>query len=130
MSDSLSDVSIGGLNLGLDALPAPLALSLAKLPVGLVLLGVNAATQLACISGVNILSANASAVTVTIVLNIRKLVSFVFSTWLFGHELSGLMALGAGLVFGSGALYGWETSWRIPQQRKRSQGSEKEKKAI
>ena len=102
------------LNLGSDGLGKVVQ----NLPVGLALVGVNALTQLACISGVNVLSANASAVTVTIVLNIRKLVSFVFSTWIFGHQLGGLMMLGAGIVFGSGALYGWETSWRLPQKRK------------
>ena len=90
-----------------------------SLPRGLVFLLINALTQLACISGVNLLSAQSSAVTVTIVLNIRKLVSFIFSTILFGHQLSGKMVLGSTLVFGSGALYGWETSWRLPQLRKR-----------
>lgn len=75
-------------------------------------------TQLLCITGVNLLSAQASAVTVTIVLNVRKLVSFVASTIMFGHSLSGMMCLGAGLVFGAGALYGWETSYRIPSAAK------------
>ncbi|KAF2226549.1 UAA transporter [Elsinoe ampelina] len=88
-------------------------------PSGVFFLAVNAATQLACISGVNLLSSRSSAVTVTIVLNVRKLVSFIFSTWLFGHVLSGRMMVGAGLVFGSGALYGWETSWRVPRERRR-----------
>jgi len=95
---------------------------LAKIPEGLALLALNAMTQLACISGVNLLSASASAVTVTIVLNIRKLVSFVFSTLVFGHELSGMMMVGAAMVFGSGALYGWETNWRIPQKKKAAEG--------
>ncbi|WPG97987.1 UAA transporter [Acrodontium crateriforme] len=93
--------------------------ALETLPSGVLFLLVNALTQLACISGVNLLSAKSSAVTVTIVLNIRKLVSFIFSTILFGHQLSPKMVLGSALVFGSGALYGWETSWRLPQQRKR-----------
>lgn len=88
-------------------------------PQGIVFLLINAITQLACISGVNLLSSRSSAVTVTIVLNIRKLVSFIFSTILFGHQLSGKMVFGSTLVFGSGALYGWETSWRLPQQRKK-----------
>lgn len=92
-----------------------------QIPQGLLFLSINAVTQLACISGVNLLSAKTSAVTVTIVLNIRKLVSFIFSTILFGHELSGKMILGSVLVFGSGALYGWETSWRLPQKRNRQQ---------
>jgi len=101
------------------------------LPQGVFYLLINAATQLACISGVNLLSAKSSAVTVTIVLNIRKLVSFILSTILFGHQLSGKMAMGAALVFGSGALYGWETSWRLPQERRRkaAEGDVQEKKA-
>jgi dolichyl-phosphate-mannose-protein mannosyltransferase len=32
--------------------------------------------------------------------------------------MSGLMKVGAAMVFGAGALYGWETSYRIPQQKK------------
>lgn len=88
------------------------------IPKGILLLFTNAVTQLACISGVNLLSAKSSAVTVTIVLNIRKLVSFIMSTLLFGHQLDTMMILGATLVFGSGALYGYETSWRIPMRKK------------
>lgn len=95
-----------------------LCTSLETIPSGVLFLFTNAVTQLVCISGVNLLSAKSSAVTVTIVLNIRKLVSFILSTLFFGHELSGKMVLGSTLVFGSGALYGWETSWRLPQQKK------------
>lgn len=89
------------------------------MPRGVLFLLLNACAQLACISGVNLLSAKSSAVTVTIVLNIRKLVSFILSTILFGHELSPMMMLGSALVFGSGALYGWETSWRLPNERRK-----------
>lgn len=89
-----------------------------RTPQGVLFLLINSITQLACISGVNLLSSKSSAVTVTIVLNIRKLVSFIFSTILFGHHLSNKMMIGSALVFGSGALYGWETSWRLPQERK------------
>ena len=92
---------------------------LENVPQGIFFLMVNTMTQIVCISGVNLLSAKSSAVTVTIVLNIRKLVSFILSTILFGHELSGKMILGSTIVFGSGALYGYETSWRLPRQRKR-----------
>ncbi|KAH9826646.1 UDP-N-acetylglucosamine transporter yea4-like [Teratosphaeria destructans] len=90
-----------------------------SLPRGVLFLLVNAVTQLACISGVNLLAAKSSAVTVTIVLNVRKLVSFIFSTILFGHHLSAKMILGSALVFGSGALYGWESTWRLPRERRR-----------
>lgn len=100
-------------------------------PRGLVFLMANAMTQLLCISGVNILCARASAVTVTIVLNIRKLVSFILSTWLFGHHLGGMMMLGAALVFGSGALYGWETSWRLPGKKAKShEGASTKKRGL
>ena len=92
-----------------------------SLPRGVLFLLANALTQLVCISGVNLLSSKSSAVTVTIMLNIRKLVSFIFSTILFGHHLSGLMIVGSALVFGSGALYGWETSWRLPQKRRQQE---------
>ena len=100
-------------------LPSSLGLALPTLPLpaSVVYLAVNSITQLLCITGVNMLSAKCSAVTVTIVLNIRKLVSFILSVWLFGNPMSGLMMFGAGLVFGSGALYGWETSWRLRRKR-------------
>jgi UDP-xylose/UDP-N-acetylglucosamine transporter B4 len=88
-------------------------------PRGILFLVTNAITQLSCISGVSLLAAQSSAVTVTIVLNIRKLVSFILSTLLFGHVMNAKMVLGATLVFGSGALYGWETSWRLPRARRR-----------
>lgn len=107
-----------------DSLPV---LKSANLPQGIAFLLLNSATQIACITGVNLLSAQASAVTVTIVLNVRKLVSFVASTVLFGHSLSGMMMLGAALVFGAGALYGWETSYRLPMTKKQQKGG-KEKK--
>ncbi len=109
----------------------PLALSLSRaeeLPFGVqkllistprsvVMLLVNAGMQLMCISGVNLLSAKTSSLTVTIVLNVRKLVSFILSIYLFGNHLSNRMVLGATLVFGAGALYGWETSVGIKRRR-------------
>ena len=111
----------GGIPFVLDAQPALRTL----VPAGLVqtmhehrpsqaflLLLLNAATQVVCISGVNRLSAATSAVTVTVVLNIRKLVSFLLSCVIFGNEVDPLMATGAGIVFASGALYGWDSSHR------------------
>jgi dolichyl-phosphate-mannose-protein mannosyltransferase len=92
--------------------------ALASTSQHVIYLTANAITQLLCITGVNILSANTSAVTVTIVLNIRKLVSFLLSIWIFGNQMGGLMKVGAAMVFGAGALYGWETTYRIPQQKK------------
>ena len=92
------------------------------IPQSILLLLVNAFTQLLCISGVYLLSARSSAVTVTVVLNVRKLVSFMFSIWLFGNELSGLMVVGAVLVFGAGALYGWETTVGINRRKMNGTG--------
>ncbi|KAF5849736.1 hypothetical protein GGP41_005208 [Bipolaris sorokiniana] len=108
------------------SLPPLVSTILASTSQHIIYLTANALTQLLCITGVNMLSANTSAVTVTIVLNIRKLVSFLLSIWLFGNHMSGLMKVGAAMVFGAGALYGWETTYRIPQQRKRE--AEKQKK--
>jgi dolichyl-phosphate-mannose-protein mannosyltransferase len=48
------------------------------------------------------------------------------SIWIFGNQMGGLMKVGAAMVFGAGALYGYETSYRIPQQKKLA--AEKQKK--
>ncbi|KAI9709225.1 MAG: golgi uridine diphosphate-N- acetylglucosamine transporter [Chrysothrix sp. TS-e1954] len=76
----------------------------------ILLLLLNSITQVVCISGVNRLSAQTTAVTVTVVLNIRKLVSFLLSCAIFGNTISGTMAVGAVIVFASGTLYGWDSS--------------------
>jgi len=108
-------------------LPPSLNKALASTSQHVIYLTANAITQLLCITGVNILSANTSAVTVTIVLNIRKLVSFLLSIWIFGNQMGGMMKVGAAMVFGAGALYGYETSWRIPQRKKMEAGKGKKK---
>jgi dolichyl-phosphate-mannose-protein mannosyltransferase len=108
-------------------LPPTVNKALASTSQHVIYLTANAITQLLCITGVNILSANTSAVTVTIVLNIRKLVSFLLSIWLFGNQMGGLMKIGAAMVFGAGALYGWETTYKIPQRKKAAK--EQSKKA-
>ncbi|KAG9204139.1 hypothetical protein B5807_00896 [Epicoccum nigrum] len=107
------------------ALPPTLVKLIASTSQHVVYLLANAITQLLCITGVNILSANTSAVTVTIVLNIRKLVSFMLSIWLFGNQMGDLMKVGAVMVFGAGALYGYETTYRIPQKKKMQAVKEK-----
>jgi dolichyl-phosphate-mannose-protein mannosyltransferase len=107
-------------------LPPTAIKALASTSQHVIFLTANAVTQLLCITGVNILSANTSAVTVTIVLNIRKLVSFLLSIWIFGNQMTGLMKIGAAMVFGAGALYGWETTYKIPQKKKAA-AAEKEK---
>lgn len=91
----------------LQNLPADLLdkLSHFYLPSQLVYLALNVLTQYACIRGVNLLAAASSALTVTIVLNVRKLVSLLLSIWLFGNRLSPGTLVGACLVFFAGGLY-------------------------
>jgi solute carrier family 35 (UDP-xylose/UDP-N-acetylglucosamine transporter), member B4 len=74
-------------------------------PIQVAYLMANVLTQYACIRGVNLLAAVSSALTVTIVLNIRKLVSLLLSIWLFGNRLAPGTLVGAVVVFGAGALY-------------------------
>lgn len=76
-----------------------------RMPGQLLYLATNVLTQYACIRGVNLLAAASSALTVTIILNIRKLVSLLLSIWLFGNSLAQGTLIGAIVVFSSGALY-------------------------
>ncbi|GAP93483.2 putative UDP-N-acetylglucosamine transporter YEA4 [Rosellinia necatrix] len=75
------------------------------IPSQVTYLALNVLTQYACIRGVNLLAASSSALTVTIVLNIRKLVSLLLSIWLFGNRLATGTLFGAVVVFSAGALY-------------------------
>lgn len=77
-------------------------------PAQVAYLLVNALTQFLCIRGVHLLSAKTSSLTVTIVLNIRKLVSLLLSIYLFGNQLAPGVLVGAALVFAGGGLYGFE----------------------
>ncbi|KAJ5162473.1 UDP-N-acetylglucosamine transporter yea4 [Penicillium capsulatum] len=81
---------------------------LGRLPVQVAYLAMNALTQYVCIRGVHLLSAKSSSLTVTVVLNIRKLVSLLLSIYLFGNDLASGVLLGAVLVFLGGGLYGFE----------------------
>lgn len=76
------------------------------IPSQLAYLVMNVLTQYACIRGVNLLASAASALTVTIVLNVRKLISLLLSIWLFGNRLSPGTLVGACVVFFAGGLYG------------------------
>lgn len=81
---------------------------LQHLPVQLGYLLVNILTQYLCIRGVHLLNARSSSLTVTIVLNIRKLVSLLLSIYLFGNDLAAGVLVGAWFVFVGGGLYGFE----------------------
>lgn len=76
------------------------------IPSQLAFLVINVLTQYTCIRGVNLLAAASSALTVTIVLNVRKLVSLLLSIWLFGNKLSPGTMIGAVIVFFAGGIYG------------------------
>ena len=93
-----------------------------QLPSQLVFLALNVLTQYACIRGVNLLAAASSALTVTIVLNIRKLVSLLFSIWLFGNRLATGTLIGAIIVFFAGGLYSLDPRKKSPPARSRASG--------
>ncbi|ERF69022.1 hypothetical protein EPUS_06709 [Endocarpon pusillum Z07020] len=97
---------------------------LARTPVQLVMLLLNGMTQYLCIRGVNLLSARSSSLTVTIVLNVRKLISLILSIWLFGNSLAPGVVFGAFLVFIGGGLYA------VPAQRAGSKPKHHAKKEL
>lgn len=90
-------------------LPPSANKAIERMPRQLLFLVLNSLTQYVCIRGVNILGSISSALTVTIVLNIRKLVSLLLSIWLFGNRLSPGVMVGAAVVFVGGFLYGMES---------------------
>lgn len=92
---------------GLESLPHDVqqGVDRIQIPSQLFFLVMNVLTQYACIRGVNVLAAVSSALTVTIVLNIRKLVSLLLSIWLFGNSLAPGTLIGACIVFFAGGLY-------------------------
>ncbi|KAI4106638.1 MAG: hypothetical protein L6R37_002030 [Teloschistes peruensis] len=108
-----------------DQLP-PVLLTLSKttlpIPKDIFFLALNALTQYVCIRGVNVLSATTTALGVTIVLNMRKLVSLLLSIWIFGNELPLGVLLGATVVFGSAGLWAWEGQRSARKERLRKQG--------
>ncbi|TGZ77392.1 UAA-domain-containing protein [Ascodesmis nigricans] len=81
-----------------------------NIPQQLVFLALNAFTQYICISGVNRLGARVSALSVTVVLNVRKLVSLGLSIFLFGNRLSTEVAMGAAIVTIGGFWYALESN--------------------
>lgn len=88
-----------------------------RIPSQLFYLVLNVLTQYACIRGVNLLAAASSALTVTIVLNIRKLVSLLLSIWLFGNRLAFGTLIGAVIVFFAGGLYSLDGKRKPPVRR-------------
>ncbi|KAK5071760.1 golgi uridine diphosphate-N-acetylglucosamine transporter [Lithohypha guttulata] len=93
-------------------------------PKALTYLVLNCITQIACISGVHRLSTQTSALTVSIVLNVRKVVSLLLSIYLFGNELALGVLVGAVIVFLGGGLYG------LPERRREVKKEEKKVKGV
>ena len=95
-----------------DGIASPKVNSLLRItmPKHVYTLLLNALTQYACIRGVNLLGARTSALGVTIVLNLRKLVSLFASIWLFGNTLPLGVSVGAAIVFSGAAVYAWDGS--------------------
>ena len=77
----------------------------------------NAATQFACIRGVNLLAAQTSAVGVSVALNVRKLISLFVSIKLFGNVLPVGVKVGAAVVFASAGVWAWEEQ-RLGRERR------------
>ncbi|KAK2759040.1 golgi uridine diphosphate-N- acetylglucosamine transporter [Arachnomyces sp. PD_36] len=92
---------------------------LSQTPIKVVYLLMNALTQYLCIRGVHLLSAQSSSLTVTIVLNIRKLVSLVLSIYIFGNVLATGVLVGAVVVFVGGGIYGFEGA-RLRNRKQKS----------
>lgn len=103
---------------GLEKLPGSVqeGVDRIQIPNQLFYLVMNVLTQYACIRGVNLLAAASSALTVTIVLNIRKLVSLLLSIWLFGNKLATGTLLGACVVFFAGGLYSLDSGKKTKPQ--------------
>lgn len=122
---SSSPLTLGFPTLQLQNLPSDLRYKLSHLylPSQVVYLAMNVLTQYACIRGVNLLAAASSALTVTIVLNVRKLVSLLLSIWLFGNRLSPGTMVGACLVFFAGGLYSLDGGRKKSNSRHRSSTS-------
>lgn len=98
-------------------MPSTILVPLERVPIQVVWLLVNAATQYVCIRGVNLLSARSSSLTVTIVLNVRKVVSLLLSIWIFGNRLSPGVLFGAALVFLGGGLYSLPSGRGRPREK-------------
>lgn len=73
----------------------------------------NVVTQLICVTGVNQLASTSTALSVSIVLNLRKFTSLVLSFVIFGHHLDSGIVFGAIFVF-LGAL--WYSQEKSPGQ--------------
>lgn len=78
-----------------------------QIPQQLAYLLLNVLTQFFCVRGANMLAGNTTALTVSVVLLLRKFVSLLLSMWLFNNSLSVTGSCGAALVFFGAFLYSY-----------------------
>src|SRR5579864_817413 len=83
-----------------------------RIPRHLFFLCINVVTQYVCVRGVNRLSAISTALTITIILNIRKFTSLALSVAIFGNKLATGVKAGAILVGLGAAWYAFESKTR------------------
>jgi solute carrier family 35 (UDP-xylose/UDP-N-acetylglucosamine transporter), member B4 len=100
----------------------PLAAVRFTLPAVLPALLANALTQLLCVAGVNRLTTRVPALTVTLILVVRKAVSLVFSVMLFeGADVAwGMLWSGAFLVFAGTVVYTVSTAPIVKSEEKKN----------
>ena len=90
-----------------EIIPFPL-----HIPRHLFFLLLNVLTQYLCVRGVNRLSAISTALTITIILNLRKFTSLALSVAIFGNKLATGVKIGAILVGTGAAWYAYESRGR------------------
>lgn len=86
-----------------------------ELPKQIVYLGLNVLTQFFCVRGANMLAGNTTALTVSVVLLLRKFTSLLLSMWLFNNRLSATGSFGAFLVFFGAFLYSYGSTQNKPK---------------
>ncbi|KAH3675751.1 hypothetical protein WICMUC_002543 [Wickerhamomyces mucosus] len=80
----------------------------------------NVLTQFFCVRGANMLAGNTTALTVSVVLLLRKFTSLLLSMWLFQNRLSITGSFGAFLVFFGASLYSYASAKRSKDHKHES----------
>lgn len=90
---------------------------------------INCATQLLCVSGVNGLVVTTSAVTLGVILHMRRFLSLLLSMAIFKNTMNLLGAFGSLLVFLGGAQYAYTVGKLKEEPASKSQSIKKSEKA-
>ncbi|KAH3688273.1 hypothetical protein WICPIJ_000744 [Wickerhamomyces pijperi] len=107
----------------LMAYPETFNFGFISVPKQLVYLLLNVLTQFFCVRGANMLAGNTTALTVSVVLLLRKFVSLLLSLWLFDNQLSVTGSFGAGLVFVGAFMYSYASGAGKPASATSSAGN-------